>query len=137
MTQLTKTIRNIVEADYANNGYISQKLNFDRLGDVEKDMLLNAAMNDYAKQAIDLRYELVVEGANFQRIVEMIHAAAKNPSDKDFAELGRQLYQSTLFNIEDMVDKEIAEQQESLEQMIAHHQKTLAEIRTTNNRLFK
>lgn len=136
MTQLTKTIRQIVEADYANKGYISTRLNFDRLSDIEKDMLLNAAMNDYAKQAIDLRYELLVESPNFQRVVELVHAAAKNPSEQDFAELGRQLYQSTLFAIEGSVDKELAEQKEVLEQMISHHQKTLAGIRA-NNRSFK
>ena len=131
MSHLTTQIRQIVEADYHNKGYI-RRLRFDRLSDVEKDMLLDAAMNDYAKNTIDLRYELVVESPNFQRIVEMVHGMAKNPCEQDFAELGRQLYQSTLFAIENTVDKEIVEQQTLLEQTIVQNQKVVNQINRFN-----
>lgn len=133
ISKLTNTVRNIVEADYANKGYISNRIRFATLNDAERDLLLNAVMNDYTAAGRDLRYELIVESPNFQHIVEFVHGLAKNQDDLcgRYRELGELVYQNTLSGIEEMVDKEIAEQSELLEQLITYEQQTILRLNNT------
>lgn len=109
MKNFCKTINDLkdIYRCYSTNGKGAP--DFNELGEYEKSQLLDAAMNDYAKNKIDLRYELVVESPIFQKIVESIHAIAKNKLQSKHEELlksvGAELYEASLESIEPLYNK--------------------------------